>query len=121
MNFLMSSPVFTGVNVHILSLLERRAASRRYGLFCRVSCRLHRSFAALGISLVDAAERRSIFEGSPAEWQYNTSEPCMEAGSSRCSTPRPAARSKPCSPEFAVYHARFACPVRGSRAGGTQA
>ena len=45
--------------------------------------------ATLGISLVDAAERRSIFEGFPAEWQYNTSEPCMEAGSSRCSTPRP--------------------------------
>lgn len=57
--------------------------------------------ATLGISLVDAAERRSIFEASPAEWQYNTSEPCMEAGSSRCSTPRPAARSKPGSPEFA--------------------
>jgi hypothetical protein len=57
--------------------------------------------ATLGISLVDAAARRPIFEGSPAEWQYNTSEPCMEAGSSRCSTPRPAARSKPGSPEFA--------------------
>jgi len=27
--------------------------------------------ATLGISLVDASEGRSIFEGSPAEWQYS--------------------------------------------------
>jgi uncharacterized protein (TIGR00369 family) len=27
--------------------------------------------ATLGISLVDAGEGRSVFEGSPAEWQYN--------------------------------------------------
>jgi hypothetical protein len=30
-----------------------------------------------------------------------TSEPCMEAGSPHCSTPRSAARSKPCCPEVA--------------------
>src|SRR5260370_41711166 len=27
--------------------------------------------ATLGISLVEAAEGRAVFEGSPAEWQYN--------------------------------------------------
>ena len=29
--------------------------------------------ATLGISLVEAAEGRAVFEGSPAEWQYNHS------------------------------------------------
>jgi uncharacterized protein (TIGR00369 family) len=27
--------------------------------------------ATLGVSLVEAAEGRAVFEGSPAEWQYN--------------------------------------------------
>jgi hypothetical protein len=56
--------------------------------------------ATLGISLVDAAERRSIFEGSPAEWQTIPRNRAWRLTPPRGSTPRPAARSKPGSSEF---------------------
>ena len=101
MNFLMSSPVFTSINVHILPCWKTASGLETVRLVLQGKLPTPPIIATSGISLVDAAERRSIFEASPAEWQYNTSEPCMEAGSSRCSTPRPAARSKPGSPEFA--------------------
>jgi hypothetical protein len=66
----MLSLVFTSINFHIPRLLERRADSRRCALLCRVSTRLHR-LSRRWAFLVDASEGRCVFEGSPAEWQYN--------------------------------------------------
>jgi hypothetical protein len=66
----MSSLVFTSINVHIPRLLERRADSRRC-LALQGKLPTPPIIATLGISLVDASEGRCVFEGSPAEWQYN--------------------------------------------------
>ena len=71
----MSSPVFTSINVHCkarrtLSSSSPLAATSRA---CWNQCKLPTPtiIATLGISPVDASEGRCVFEGSPAEWQFN--------------------------------------------------
>jgi hypothetical protein len=55
--------------------------------------------ATLGISLVEAAEGRAAFEGSPAEWQYKQRAPVQRRMAPRYSTRPSGTRSKARCPQ----------------------
>jgi len=75
--------------------------------------------ATLGISLVEAPEGSAVFEGSPAEWQYNQLATvqggwlCATRLGARVRGPKRAARKS------RLHHPRFACSVRARRNRGS--
>jgi acyl-coenzyme A thioesterase PaaI-like protein len=67
---LISSLGFTSINVHI-ALVGTASGLETVRLALQGKPPTPPIVATLGISHVGASEGRCVFEGSPAEWQYN--------------------------------------------------
>jgi len=121
MNFWMSSPVLTSINVYAPSYLERRAALRRCSLLWRVSYRLHRSSPRWASRLLRRPRAARSSRLRRPSGNTISSQPCMEDGSPRYSTqrsvrgPKRAARRS----RLRLHHPRFACSVRERRNRGS--
>src|SRR5258707_11259755 len=71
--------------------------------------------ATLGISLVEAAEGRAVFEGSSAEWQYNQLATVQGGWLSALLDSALGYAVQSAARRSRLHHPRFACSVRARR------